>query len=77
MLEQIIISGISGAFIILYVYGLAIIVKIFNDHRDNNKSWKDSFHNNVKNIQGWILFIFTSFLTLFIGFGLFVSIIWS
>jgi len=75
MLDQIIISGLSGVLIVAYVMGLGIGIKILNGHRDKGLSWKDSFKGNVKGVKSWLLFSLFSLVTIVIGFGLLTSIL--
>lgn len=75
MLDQIIISGLSGVLIVAYVMGLGIGIRILNGHRDKGLSWKDSFKSNVKGVKLWLLFSVFSLITIIVGFGLLTSIL--
>lgn len=75
MLDQIIISGLSGVLIVAYVMGLGIGIRILNGHRDKGLSWKGSFNGNVKGAKSWLLFSLFSLVTIVIGFGLLASIL--
>lgn len=75
MLDQIIISGLSGVLIVAYVMGLGIGIKILNGHRNKGLGWKDSFRDNVKGLKSWLLFSVFSLITIVIGFGLLTSIL--
>lgn len=70
MLEQFIIAGLSGVLIMFCIYGLAILVRILNDHRDRGMNWKSSFKNNVKDLKSWIAVIFISLFILMIIIGI-------
>ncbi len=75
MLDQVIISGLSGALIIVYFFGLGIIFRIFRDHRDKGLSWKESFKSNVKGVRSWIFFSFAALVTSVIVLGIGTSIL--
>jgi len=77
MLEQLIVSGLSGALIIFYFLGLGVIFKILKEHRDEDLSWKDSFKNNVKGFKMWLLFFFSLFVTVVIVLGMGASIVFG
>lgn len=74
MLDEILISMLSGAMIGAYIMGLGVSVRILNDHRDKNKSWKESYKNNTKTILSKILLLFFTLLTAIIILGLMTSI---
>ncbi len=74
MLDEILISMLSGAMIWTYAMGLGVSVRILNDHRDKNKSWKESYKNNTKTILSKILLLFFTLLTAIIILGLIASI---
>lgn len=74
MIKTLLVGGLSGILCVTYLYGLAIKIKIVNDHRDHHMRWIESFRNNVHGFRNWFLFLFASLINGIILLGIGASV---
>ncbi len=74
MLEQFAVARASGALVVLYIYGLKGMLRIFKSYKDG-LSWKENIGANLgKGIGNWISLLFSSDLHIFILIVIFSAI---